>query len=234
MKRNQITHNNNSEGNRGAALMDLYTYYRSTSAYRVRLALALKGLDYRAVAVNLARAAAEQRQPAYRAVNAQGRLPCLRTDDGAVLTQSPAIIEYLEERYPAVPLLPADPLLRARHRAIAALIACDVQPLHNVAVLDRLRGLGLEEPAILQWIAHWIEEGLTAVEAQLGDEGFCFGAVGLADVYLLPQVYAARRFDVDLSRYPRILRVEALACAQPAFQQAHPAVQPDAPAQVAS
>lgn len=214
--------------------MDLYTYYRSTAAYRVRLALALKGLDYRAVPVNLARDAAEQRQPAYRAINTQGRLPCLRTDDGAVLVQSPAIIEYLEERYPTVPLLPADPLLRARHRGIAALIACDVQPLHNVAVLDRLRGLGLEEPAILQWIAHWIDEGLTAVEAHLGNEGFCFGAVGLADVYLLPQVYAARRFDVDLSRYPRILRVEALARAQPAFRQAHPATQPDAPAQVAS
>ncbi|MEH3024103.1 MAG: maleylacetoacetate isomerase [Pseudomonas oryzihabitans] len=214
--------------------MDLYTYYRSTSAYRVRLVLALKGLDYRAIPVNLVRGADEQRQPAYRAINPQGRLPSLRTDDGAVLIQSPAIIEYLEECHPAVPLLPTDPLLRARHRGIAALIACDVQPLHNVAVLDRLRGWGLDEPAIRQWIAHWIDEGLTAVEGQLGDEGFCFGAVGLADVYLLPQVYAARRFDVDLSRYPRILRVETLAGAHPAFQQAHPATQPDAPAQAAS
>lgn len=211
--------------------MDLFTYYRSTSAYRVRLALALKGLDYHAVPVNLL--AGEQRQPAYRALNAQGRLPSLRLDSGEVLSQSPAILEYLEERYPAVPLLPAEPLLRARHRGVAALIACDVHPLHNVSVLNRLRGLGLEEPAILDWISHWIGEGLTAVEAQIGPAGFCFGDVGLADVYLLPQLYAARRFQVDLSPYPRLLRVEAQAAAHPAFQQARPEAQPDTPAQVA-
>ncbi|WP_158893222.1 MULTISPECIES: maleylacetoacetate isomerase [unclassified Pseudomonas] len=212
--------------------MDLFTYYRSTSAYRVRLALALKGLDYQAVPVNLL--AGEQRQPAYRTLNAQGRLPSLRLDSGEVLIQSPAILEYLEERYPAVPLLPAEPLLRARHRGVAALIGCDVHPLHNVSVLNRLRGLGLEEPAILDWISHWIGEGLAAVEAQIGSAGFCFGDVGLADVYLLPQLYAARRFQVDLSPYPRLLRVEALAAAHPAFQQARPEVQPDTPAQVAS
>lgn len=212
--------------------MDLYTYYRSTSSYRVRLALALKGLDHQGVAVNLLDA--EQRQPAYRLLNPQGRVPSLRLDSGEVLIQSPAILEYLEERYPAVPLLPADPLLRARHRGIAALIACDVHPLHNVSVLNRLRGLGLEEPAILDWISHWIGEGLSAVEAQIGDSGFCFGDVGLADVYMVPQLYAARRFQVDLSPYPRLLRVEALATAHPAFQQAHPAVQPDTPTQVAS
>jgi maleylacetoacetate isomerase len=212
--------------------MDLFTYHRSTSAYRVRLALALKGLDYQAVPVNLL--AGEQRQPVYRALNAQGRLPSLRLDSGEVLIQSPAILEYLEERYPAVPLLPAEPLLRARHRGVAALIACDVHPLHNVSVLNRLRGLGLEEPAILDWISHWIGEGLAAVEAQIGSSGFCFGDVGLADVYLLPQLYAARRFQVDLSPYPRLLRVEALAAAHPAFQQARPEVQPDTPAQVAS
>ncbi|MDQ7911567.1 maleylacetoacetate isomerase [Pseudomonas sp. 102515] len=212
--------------------MDLFTYYRSTSAYRVRLALALKGLDYYAVPVNLL--AGEQRQSAYRALNAQGRLPSLRLDSGEVLIQSPAILEYLEERYPAVPLLPADPLLRARHRGVAALIACDVHPLHNVSVLNRMRGLGLEEPAILDWISHWIGEGLAAVEAQIGSSGFCFGDVGLADVYLLPQLYAARRFQVDLSPYPRLLRVEVLAAAHPAFQQARPEVQPDTPAQVAS
>ncbi|WP_273861599.1 maleylacetoacetate isomerase [Pseudomonas sp. LA5] len=212
--------------------MDLFTYYRSTSAYRVRLALALKGLDYQAVPVNLL--AGEQRQPVYRTLNAQGRLPSLRLDSGEVLIQSPAILEYLEERYPAVPLLPAEPLLRARHRGVAALIACDVHPLHNVSVLNRLRGLGLEEPAILDWISHWIDEGLAAVEAQIGSSGFCFGDVGLADVYLLPQLYAARRFQVDLSPYPRLLRVEALAAAHPAFQQARPEVQPDTPAQVAS
>lgn len=212
--------------------MDLYTYYRSTSSYRVRLALALKGLDYRAVAVDLLRG--EQLQPAYRTLNPQGRVPSLKTESGEVLSQSPAILEYLEERYPAIPLLPADPLPRARHRGIAALIACDVHPLHNVSVLNRLRGLGLDEPAIRAWIAHWIGEGLAAVETRLGDCGYCFGELGLADVYLLPQLYTARRFQVDLSPYPRILRVEALAAAHPAFQQAHPEAQPDTPAQVAS
>lgn len=212
--------------------MDLFTYYRSTSSYRVRLALALKGLDYRAVPVNLL--AGEQHQPAYRALNAQGRLPSLRLDSGEMLIQSPAILEYLEERYPAVPLLPADPLLRARHRGVAALIACDVHPLHNVSVLNRLRGLGLEEPAVLDWISHWIGEGLAAVEAQIGSSGFCFGDVGLADVYLLPQLHAARRFQVDLAPYPRLQRVAALASAHPAFQQAHPEAQPDAPVRVAS
>ncbi|ONN70567.1 maleylacetoacetate isomerase [Pseudomonas oryzihabitans] len=212
--------------------MDLFTYYRSTSSYRVRLALALKGLDYRAVPVNLL--SSEQHQPAYRALNAQGRLPSLRLDSGEVLIQSPAILEYLEERYPAVPLLPTDPLLRARHRGVAALIACDVHPLHNVSVLNRLRGLGLEEPAVLDWISHWIGEGLAAVEAQIGSSDFCFGEVGLADVYLLPQLYAARRFQVDLVSYPRVQRVEALAGAHPAFRQAHPEAQPDAPVRVAS
>ena len=212
--------------------MDLFTYYRSTSSYRVRLALALKGLDYQAVPVNLL--AGEQHQPAYRALNAQGRLPSLRLDSGEVLIQSPAILEYLEERYPAVPLLPAEPLLRARHRGVAALIACDVHPLHNVSVLNRLRGLGLEEPAVLDWISHWIGEGLAAVEAQIGSGGFCFGEVGLADVYLLPQLYAARRFQVDLAPYPSLQRVEALAGAHPAFQRAHPEAQPDAPVRVAS
>ncbi|KTT57252.1 maleylacetoacetate isomerase [Pseudomonas oryzihabitans] len=212
--------------------MDLFTYYRSTSSYRVRLALALKGLDYRAVPVNLL--SGEQHQPAYRALNAQGRLPSLRLDSGEVLIQSPAILEYLEERYPAVPLLPADPLLRARHRGVAALIACDVHPLHNVSVLNRLRGLGLEEPAVLDWISRWIGEGLAAVEAQIGSSDFCFGEVGLADVYLLPQLYAARRFQVDLASYPRLQRVEALAGAHSAFRQAHPEAQPDAPVRVAS
>ncbi len=211
--------------------MDLFTYYRSTSSYRLRLALALKGLDYRAVPVNLL--AGEQHQPAYRALNAQGRLPSLRLDSGEVLIQSPAILEYLEERYPAVPLLPADPLLRARHRGVAALIACDVHPLHNVSVLNRLRGLGLEEPAVLDWISHWIGEGLAAVEAQIGSSGFCFGDVGLADVYLLPQLYAARRFQVDLAPYPRLQRVAALAGVHPAFQRAHPEAQHDAPVRVA-
>lgn len=209
--------------------MELHTYYRSTSSYRVRIALALKGLDYRAVPVNLIRDGGEHRQPAYLALNPQGRVPTLCTDEGESVIQSPAILEYLEERYPEPALLPKDLMTRARHRAVAALIGCDIHPLHNVSVLNRLRGLQVGEDQVLAWIGHWIGEGLRAVEALIGDEGYCFGEPGLADVYLLPQLYAARRFDVDLSALPRILRVERLALAQPAFRQAHPDVQPDTP-----
>jgi maleylacetoacetate isomerase len=200
--------------------MDLYTYYRSTSSYRVRIALALKGLEARHIPVNLA----------YRAINPQARVPALRTDEGQLLIQSPAIIEYLEERYPQPALLPADPLERARQRGVAALIGCDIHPLHNVAVLGRLRALGLSEEQVQQWIAHWIGEGLRAVEALIGDEGFCFGEPGLADVYLLPQLYAAHRFNVDLSGQTRIARVERLALEHPAFIKAHPDAQADKPA----
>ncbi|WP_374442762.1 maleylacetoacetate isomerase [Pseudomonas panipatensis] len=208
--------------------MDLYTYYRSTSSYRVRIALALKGLDVQQLPVNLLQG--EQNQPAYRALNPQGRVPALRSDEGELLIQSPAIIEYLEERYPQPPLLPAEPLARARQRGVAALIGCDIHPLHNVSVLNRLRQLGVDEDGVNAWIGHWIGEGLTAVEALIGDQGFCFGAPGLADVYLLPQLYAARRFTVDLSAFPRILRVERLALEHPAFRQAHPDAQADKPA----
>jgi maleylacetoacetate isomerase len=210
--------------------MELHTYYRSTSSYRVRIALALKGLDYRSVPVNLIRDGGEHRQPAYLAMNPQGRVPTLCTDEGERVIQSPAILEYLEERYPEPPLLPTDLMARAQHRSVAALIGCDIHPLHNVSVLNRLRALSASEDDVLAWIGHWVSEGLKAVEALIGDDGFCFGEPGLADVYLLPQLYAARRFNVDLSALPRILRVERLALEHPAFQQAHPAVQPDTPA----
>ncbi|ROM76098.1 maleylacetoacetate isomerase [Pseudomonas brassicacearum] len=212
--------------------MELYTYYRSTSSYRVRIALALKGLDYQALPVNLiAVPGGEHRQPAYLAINPQGRVPALRTDEGALLVQSPAIIEYLEERYPQVPLLSADLAVRAHERGVAALIGCDIHPLHNVSVLNKLRQWGHDETQVTEWIGHWISQGLTAVEQLIGDEGYCFGAVpGLADVFLIPQLYAAERFNVSLQTYPRIGRVAALAAAHPAFLQAHPAKQPDTPA----
>lgn len=210
--------------------MDLYSYYRSTSSYRVRIALALKGLAYQTLPVNLVAHGGEHLAPAYRALNPQGRVPTLRTDSGDLLMQSPAIIEYLDECYPQPPLLPSEPLQRARVRSVAAVIGCDIHPLHNVAVLNRLRGLGIDEGDVTAWIGHWIGEGFHAVEQLLGDQDFCFGAPGLADIYLLPQVYAARRFAVDLTLYPRILRVEALALEHPAFQAAHPANQPDTPA----
>lgn len=210
--------------------MELFTYFRSTSSYRVRIALALKGLDYQAVPVNLLKG--EQRGAGYLALNPQGRVPALRTDEGALLVQSPAIIEYLEEAYPQVPLLPTGAEARAKVRGVAAIIGCDVHPLHNVSVLNQLRQLGHDETQVNQWIAHWVGQGLAAVEQLIGDEGFCFGdQPGLADVYLIPQLYAAERFNVDLAGYPRIRRVKALAEAHPAFAKAHPSRQPDTPAQ---
>lgn len=209
--------------------MDLYTYYRSTSSYRVRIALALKQLDYNQLPVNLIRDGGEHLQPKYRALNPQGRVPALATDTGDIIIQSPAIIEYLEERYSTPALLPEDKVERAKRRAVAALIGCDIQPLHNMAVLNQLRALNVSEEQIAQWLARWIGEGLFAVEQLIEDEGFCFGEPGLADVYLLPQIYAARRFNVDLTALPRILRVEALAQVHPAFMTAHPDSQADKP-----
>ena len=211
--------------------MQLYTYYRSTSSYRVRIALALKGLDYQALPVNLiAASGGEHRQAPYLALNPQGRVPALRTDDGQLLIQSPAIIEYLDERYPQVPLLSKDLAARAHERGVAALIGCDVHPLHNVSVLNKLRQLGHDETQVAEWIGHWISQGLAAVEQLIGDAGFCFGdEPGLADVYLIPQLYAAQRFNIALDAYPRICRVAALAATHPAFIKAHPANQPDTP-----
>ena len=210
--------------------MRLYGYWRSTSSYRLRIALALKGLSPEQVPVHLVRDGGEHLKPAYRVINPQGRVPSLRLDDGTVLTQSPAIIEYLEEVRPSPPLLPRDPVARARVRAVAAIIGCDVHPLHNSGPLGYLRRrLGQDETAVNAWIATWIGDGLEAVEALVGDEGWCFGREpGLADCYLVPTLYAARRFAVPLDRYPKALRVEALAGAHPAFAAAHPAAQPDA------
>lgn len=210
--------------------MELFGYFRSTSSYRVRIALALKGLDCQALPVNLLKGA--QRQAEYLAINPQGRVPALRLDDGQLLVQSPAIIEYLEEICPEPALLPTTAASRAKVRGVAALIACDIHPLHNVSVLNQLRQRGHDEEQVNQWIGHWISQGLAAVEQLIGDEGFCFGAEpGLADVYLVPQLYAAERFAVDLEGYPRIRRVAGLAALHPAFMQAHPACQPDTPAQ---
>lgn len=209
--------------------MKLYTYWRSTSSYRVRIALALKNLEVEQAAIHLVRNGGEQHGEAYRALNPQERVPTLVLDDGSALTQSPAILEYLEETYPAPPLLPADPTQRAKVRAVAAIIGCDIQPLHNLGPLTYLRRtLGQGEPEVSAWIATWAGSGLKAVEALIGDGPYCFGdAPGLADVYLVPQLYAARRFGVPLDAYPRIRRVEAEAEGHPAFVKAHPANQPD-------
>jgi maleylacetoacetate isomerase len=209
--------------------MELFTYYRSTSSYRVRIALALKGLDYTATPVNLR--GSEYLKPDYQAINPQCRVPVLRIDHGFIITQSTAIIEYLEDRYPESPLLSSNLELRALQRAVASLIASDIHPLHNVSVLNRLRALGHGEDEVKQWIGHWISEGFAAVEQMIGEQGYCFDkeVPSMADVYLLPQVYAARRFNVNLNPYPRILRVEQRALNHWAFQAAHPDAQADKP-----
>ena len=211
--------------------MQLYTYYRSTSSYRVRIALALKGLAFSAVPVNLlVPPGGANHQPEYLAINPQGRVPTLRTDDGELLIQSPAIIEYLEERYPQVPLLSRDMATRAHERAVASIIGCDIHPLHNSSTQNLLRQWGHDEAQLLEWIGHWISLGLAAVEQLIGDEGYCLGEQpGLADVFLIRQVYAAQRFKVSLAAYPRIQRVAALAAQHPAFIRAHPGSQADAP-----
>lgn len=210
--------------------MKLYGYWRSTSSYRVRIALALKGLTAETIPVHLLRGGGEHNQPGYRAINPQGRVPALELDDGAILIQSPAIIEYLEETHPTPALLPQDPVQRARVRAVASIIGCDIHPLHNSGPLGVLRKtFGHSEAEVAEWIETWVARGLGAVEHLIGDDGYCFGQEpGLADVYLIPQLYAARRFSVPLDAYPRIRRVEALALEHPAFKAAHPSAQLDA------
>ncbi|WP_114944123.1 maleylacetoacetate isomerase [Microvirga calopogonii] len=210
--------------------MKLYTYWRSTSSYRVRIALALKNIEAEQASVHLVRNGGEQNGPAYRAINPQGRVPALALDAQNVITQSPAILEYLEEAYPHPALLPSDLVQRAKVRAVASIIGCDIHPLHNVGPLNHLRkSFDRSEQDVAAWIAAWVGQGLAAVEALIGDEGFCFGPEpGMADVYLVPQLYAARRFNVPLESYPRILRVEKLAGEHEAFRKAHPSVQPDA------
>ncbi|QMT40420.1 maleylacetoacetate isomerase [Neisseria shayeganii] len=209
----------------------LYTYFRSSAAYRVRIALALKNLTYRSVPVHLLNQGGEQRLPAYTALNPQQLVPAWQTADGAVLAQSLAIIEYLEETHPEPPLLPDDPLQRARVRAFAQHIACDIHPLNNTRVLQYLVQQGWDDAHKQAWYAHWVHKGFTALEASLSDSGaYCFGDTPtLADCCLIPQVYNARRFQIDLSAYPRICRIAETAARHPAFIQAAPEQQSDAP-----
>lgn len=205
----------------------LHGYYRSSAAYRVRIALHSKGIAHADAFHHLRRG--EQRAPAYLALNPQGLLPALETDE-AVLTQSLAICEYLEEVFPEPALLPADPLARARVRAFAYAIACDTHPVQNLKILGRLRALGLAEEQVTAWAATTIAEGLDACEALIADQPgpFCFGdAVTLADLCLIPQLYNARRFGVDL-RWPRLLAAEAACLPLAAFRAAAPEAQPDA------
>ena len=208
--------------------MTLHGYFRSTAAWRVRIALALKGLPYDQAFHHLRRG--EQRSPDFLELNPQGLVPALVVDTGDVLTQSLAIIEYLEETHPEPPLLPSGPLRRAKVRAFSQAIACDIHPVQNLRVLDRLRAMGLEEAAVLAWARDTIDQGLTACERLIADEvgPFAFGeSPGLADLCLVPQLFNARRFAVDI-RWPRLLAVEEACAGLSAFVLARPENQPDA------
>jgi maleylpyruvate isomerase len=206
--------------------MILYGYALSSASYRVRIALALKGLQVTAAPVNLR--AGEQRLEEFLQINSQGFVPALALDDGTVLTQSVAIIEYLDEIHPNPPLLPQTPLARARVRAIAQAIACDVHPLNNLRVLQYLEHELRHDKAMREtWYRHWVQRGFDALEPRLVRDGatgrFCHGdAPTMADVCLVPQVANARRFAVDLTPYPRIVGIDAACRDLPAFQAAAP------------
>jgi maleylpyruvate isomerase len=212
--------------------MKLYTYFRSSAAWRVRIALALKGIAWEPVYVHLLKSGGEQNTPEYRRVNPTGLVPTLETNDGVLLGQSLAIIEWLEETHPTPALLPREPMARARVRSLALGIACDIHPLNNLRVLRYLKSaLGQEEAVRNAWYAHWIAEGLSALQAMVRDEKgpFCCGAEpSLADICLVPQMANARRLQCPLEGYPTLLRAEAAALALPAFRDTAPERQPDA------
>ena len=212
--------------------MKLYDYFRSSAAYRVRIALNLKGVAPERAFVHLRRN--DQRSDDYLALNPQGLVPMLVADDGAILTQSLAIIEFLDEAYPAPPLLPAAPTERARVRGIALEIACDIHPLNNLRVLQYLKNtLGVSEEQKDAWYKYWIDVGLEALETRLARDAatgrFCHGDTPtLADICLVPQLANARRMNIDVAPYPTLTRIEAAAISLPAFVDAAPAKQPDA------
>jgi maleylpyruvate isomerase len=209
--------------------MKLHGYFRSSASYRVRIALNLKGLTADHLPHHLRKG--EQRDPVYLAINPQGLVPTLQDDAGATLTQSLAIIEWLDETHPEPPLLPPDPLRRAKVRAFAMALACDTHPVQNLKVLARLRQLGLPEEQVTDWAAWANREGLAACETLIANESgpFCFGAAPtIADLCLIPQLANARRFGVALEAFPRLLKAEAATRTIKAFADAAPDRQPDA------
>lgn len=214
-------------------MIRLYSYWRSSAAYRVRIALALKGVDYETVAVHLVRDGGEQLKPGYRALNPQGRVPLIE-HESIVISQSLAIIEYLDEVFREPPLLPGDAAARARVRSLAQLIACDIHPLNNLGVLKYLKAhFAADESNVQDWYRHWIAQGFKALETRLEKEAdtgvFCHGdRPTLADLCLVPQVYNAHRYSMSMQEFPRIAAIAEAAAELPAFQQAAPEQQPDA------
>jgi maleylacetoacetate isomerase len=208
--------------------MKLYSYFRSSAAYRTRIALNLKGIAFETLSIHLTRNGGEQHAAEFQAVNPQKRVPALALDDGQVLLQSLAIVEYLDEVCPDPPLLPTDPIERAHVRAVAQIIACDIHPLNNVGPLSYLRGvLKADRSAIQEWYQHWIITGFEAVEALIKPAPYAFGRhVTLADVCIVPQVANARRFNVPLDRFPGIVAADAAATRLSAFEAARTDLQP--------
>ncbi len=212
-------------------MMTLYGYFRSSTSYRTRIVMNLKGLDYDYIAINLAQD--EQLKNEFLSLNPQGLVPVLQADD-LLLFQSPAILEWLEEVYPKNPLLPKDAAGRMQVRALSAMIGCDIHPLNNRRVLQYLRNELSVEAEVIKWCNRWISEGFAALEKRLVADKtrgkFCYGdSPSFADCYLIPQVSSARRFEVDLNPYPNIVQIDAHCHTLKAFSDADPMQQPDAP-----
>lgn len=211
-------------------MLKLYDYFRSTASYRVRIALNLKGIDHECIPVHLVRDGGEQHLPAYRALNPQGLLPSVALEDKITLTQSLAIIDYLDETYPKPALLPQSPIARTEVKSLALLIACDIHPLNNLRVLNQLKSqFNASEEDITTWYHHWLKLGFDALEAKLALHHtkapalFCYNhAVSLADICLIPQVYNAKRFNFSLAPYPLISAIDAHCLTLDAFKKAAP------------
>lgn len=209
-------------------MMQLYSYFRSSASYRVRIALALKGLSFETVPIHLVKG--KHLEVGFMSVNPQGRVPALRVDDNEVLIQSLAIIEYLDETHPQPPLLPADPLLRARIRAVTLIVAMDIHPLGNTGPRNyMLNELKLTSEAVDSWTRNWIEKGFSTIEQMIAPSPYAFGThPTLADVFLVPQVFNARRYKVEMARFPKIAAADEACRAHTAFAAAAPAAQLDA------
>jgi len=211
--------------------LKLYTYWRSSAAHRVRIALAIKGVAAEHHPVQLVQGGGEQHRPAYRAIHPGGTVPALVLEDGTAITQSLAIIALLDELHPQPPLLPTTPIERARVRAAAELIACDIHPIDNLRVRQYLGGtLGHDQAVVATWMRHWMQGGLEAFQGLIAPQTpFCFSdAPSLADLCLVPQLYNARRWELDLAGFERLVAIEQRCLAMPAFQAAQPEAQPDA------